>query len=73
MKLFVVPEASARCTVTMLVLGSEAPALSAAIAGSFHFVTVPMKIFATVDGLSFSESRPLTLYDTVIGATTVGK
>ena len=73
MKLLVVPEASARCTTVMSVLGSVTPGLSAAIAASFHFVICPLKILAIVAALSCSELTPLRLYDTVIGAATIGK
>src|SRR5665213_4179358 len=72
-KLFVVPDASARCTIVISVSGNVTPELSAAIDASFHFFTEPVKILASVDGLSCSLSTPLTLYDTVIGAATVGK
>ena len=56
----------------MFVLGSVAFGLSAAIAGSFHFVIVSWKILAIVLAESCSFFTPLRLYDTVIGATTVG-
>src|SRR3954451_17723832 len=71
-KLLVVPEASARCTIVMSVSGNEAPGLSVMIAASFHFLMLPWKMFAIVSALSCSLSTPLRLYDTVIGAATVG-
>jgi hypothetical protein len=46
--------------------------ISATIAGSFHFLICREKIFATVSALSFSSVTPDRLYDTVIGAATVG-
>ena len=52
---------------------ASTPGLSAAIAGSFHFLILPRKILASVVPLSWSLSTPLRLYDTVIGAATVGK
>ena len=48
MKFCVVPESSARCTGVIAVLGSFTPELSAAMAGSFHFLILPLKIFAMV-------------------------
>src|ERR1035437_7962240 len=53
-KIDVVPDPSARCTTWIAVLGSVTPELSAAMAGSFHFLIVPRKIFATVGPSSFS-------------------
>ena len=61
MKLSVVPELSERCTVRILVAGSVAPGLSAAIAGSFQVVTLPAKILAMVGALSCRLVTPLTL------------
>ena len=61
MKLLVVPEPSARCTITIGVDGSVTPGLSFAIAASFHFVIFAWKIWASVLGLSDSLSRPFTL------------
>ena len=52
--------------------GRVAPEFSALIAASSHFVIWPSKIFASVSGESFSFT-PERLYDTVIGAATVGK
>src|ERR687887_179967 len=51
-KLSVVPDDSDRCTVWMVVPGSEAPWLSALIAASSHFLIDPEKILAMVAGLS---------------------
>src|SRR3954452_16271189 len=72
-KLLVVPEASERCTTTIAVEGSVAPALSAAIFGSFHVVIAPLKMPPSVSPDSCSFVTPDRLYDTVMGAATVGK
>ena len=45
-KFWVVPEESERWAMVIGVLGSVTPGLSAAIAGSFHFVILPWKMFA---------------------------
>src|SRR3954467_4653707 len=49
-KLSVVPELSERCTARIGVAGRVTPALSAMMAASFHLVTLPAKIFASVAG-----------------------
>ena len=72
-KLLVVPDPSARCTTVIAVLGSFTPGLSAAIAASFHFVIFRAKILARVLSERRRSFTPLRLYDTVIGAATVGK
>ena len=56
----------------MAVLGSFALGLSVLIAASSQVVIAPEKILAVVSGERFSFT-PSRLYDTVIGATTVGK
>src|SRR5262245_48140715 len=71
-KLLVVPEPSERCATVMFVLGRLTPGLSAAMAGSFHFLMSVEKILASVSGLSWSLLTPGRLYETVIGAATVG-
>jgi hypothetical protein len=71
-KLFVVPEPSERCTTVIGLLGRLAPVLSATMAGSFQVLMSRWKIFASVSALNWSLSTPLRLYDTVIGAATVG-
>src|SRR3954451_11117270 len=71
-KLLVVPDASERCTIVMSVLGNDLPGLSAAMEASFHFFAAPEKILPSVGPESCSPSTS-TLYDTVIGAATVGK
>src|SRR4051794_15991090 len=71
-KLLVVPEPSERCTTTIGVAGRVLPALSATIAASFQVVILPPKILARVTGLSLRSTIPARLYDTVIGAATVG-
>ena len=57
----VVPDLSERCTGLIARSGRVAPELSAAMAGSFHFVMVPAKMPATVFASRFSESTPGTL------------
>jgi len=51
-KFAVVPEPSARWTAVIAFAGSVAFGLSAAIAGSFHSVIWPWKIFASVSAES---------------------
>src|SRR5581483_3403031 len=72
-KFWVVPEESERTAVVIAVLGRLTPGLSAAIAGSFHFVMSPWKIFAMTVGSSFRLLTPDRLYDRVIGPITTGK
>src|ERR1700753_923102 len=60
-KLSVVPDWSLRNTTWMGRSGSAVPALSAVIAGSFHVLMVPLKIFAVVGPSRFSEVTPVTL------------
>ena len=48
------------------------PGLSAAMIGSFHFLTSSWKIAAMLVGESCSLSTLGRLYDIVIGAITVG-
>src|SRR4051812_33879929 len=69
----VVPEPSDRWATTMAVAGSLAPGLSAAIALSFQVLIWREKILAIVSGDSCRLSTPVTWYETVIGAATVGK
>lgn len=69
MKLFVVPESSERCTAVMLASGRVAPALVAAIFGSFHLVILPAKMPATVSASSLRSFTPSTLKMTAIGDT----
>src|SRR4029450_694702 len=61
-KLLVVPEPSERWATVMFLSGSVTPELSAAIAGSFHFLMSVWKILARVSGLSCSLSTPDRLY-----------
>ncbi len=73
-KFAVVPEESERRAMVIAVLGSLTPELSDAIAGSFHFVILPWKMFAMTVGVSCSGLvTPDRLYDTVIGPTITGK
>src|SRR5262245_59138296 len=72
-KFCVVPELSERRAIVIFVDGSFTPGLSAAIAGSFQVVMSPWKILASVGGVNFRGLvTPDTLYDTVMGAVTVG-
>ena len=60
--MYVVPEPSERCTTTMSVAGNETPAFTLAIAGSFHFVTLPRKMSASSGPVNLrSALRPGTL------------
>ena len=72
-KFCVVPELSERCATVIVVLGSFAFGLSALIAASSQVVIWPWKILAIVSAESLRPFTPGRLYDTVIGATTVGK
>ena len=47
-----VPEESERRAMVIAVLGSLTPELSDVIAGSFHFVILPWKMFAMTGGVS---------------------
>src|SRR5260221_8387739 len=69
----VVPDPSERWATAMAVAGSLAPGLSAAIALSFQVLIWAWKILAMVSGESCRLSTPVRLYETVIGAATVGK
>src|SRR4051812_17174581 len=66
-KLFVVPESSERCTGVIFVDGRLAPGLSLLISGSFHEVTLPEKMSATVVGDRLSFVTPLRLKTRAIG------
>src|SRR5579871_5124485 len=72
-KFWVVPDESERWTTTMLVLGRLADGLSALMAGSSQVLICRLKILASVSGDSARLVTPERLYETVIGATTVGK
>ena len=54
--MYVVPDPSERCTTVMSSAGSETPALSFAIAGSFHLVILPRKMSASTGPLNFSSA-----------------
>src|SRR2546421_12180294 len=69
----VVPELSERCATVIAVDGNFTPGLSALIAASSQVLMSPWKIFARVSAESCSFFTPDRLYDTVIGAATVGK
>src|SRR5579859_1951469 len=72
-KFAVVPEESERTARVTGVLGRLTPELSAVIAGSFHLVILPWKMFAMTVGLSLRLLTPGRLYDIVIGPMTTGK
>src|ERR1700747_3223883 len=72
-KFAVVPEESERTARLMGVLGSLTPGLIAAIAGSFHFLILPWKMFAMVCASSFRLLTPDRLYDIVMGPSMTGK
>src|ERR1035438_1237729 len=72
-KLAVVPEESERRAIVIAVLGSVTPGLIALIAGSFHVLIVPWKMFAMASADSFRLLTPDRLYETVIGPITTGK
>ena len=62
MKFFVVPDSSERWQTVMSASGSETPEFCEAIAGSFHFVTLPRKMSAVVAPSSFRPAfTPSTL------------
>ena len=71
-----VPEPSDRTTGTIGVPGRASFGLSAAIAGSFHFVITPVKIFATLspDSRRFvTRLPPMTrLYMNEVPPATIG-
>src|SRR5450631_386641 len=71
-KFSVVPEESERKKTLMAVAGRVMPGLMAAIAGSFHLVITPLKIFAVTAGVRISLLTPLTLYATAMGPVTMG-
>ena len=68
-----VPEESERWAMVIAVLGSLTPGLTAAIAGSFHFVILAWKMSAMTGADSFRLLTPDRLYETVTGAITSGK
>jgi hypothetical protein len=73
-KFWVVPEESERTAMVIELLGSVTPVLSAAIAGSFHFVILPSKMLAMTGADSCSGLlRPDRLYESVIGPMRTGK
>src|SRR6266568_5291821 len=72
-KLAVVPDESERWAMVMAVLGRVTPGLSALIAGSFHALILPAKMPAMVGPDSFRLLTPDRLYETVIGAISMGK
>jgi hypothetical protein len=61
-KFLVVPDSSERWQTVMPLSGRLTPALSLAIAGSFHFLIFPRKMFAIVGPSIFAPfSTPETL------------
>src|ERR1700721_1309626 len=61
-KFCVVPEESERTAIVIGVLGRLTPELIDAMAGSFHLVILPWKMFAMTAGVSFRLLTPGTLY-----------
>src|SRR5579859_4107830 len=72
-KFAVVPEESERTAMVIGVLGRLTPELSAVMAGSFHLVILPWKMFAMTVGESFRLLTPDRLYAIVIGPMMTGK
>src|ERR1700730_5689264 len=73
LKFWLVPEESERTAIVIGVLGRLTPELSDAMAGSFHLVILPWKMFAMTVGLSFRLLTPDRLYAIVIGPMMTGK
>ena len=72
-KFCVVPEESERAAMVIGVLGRLTPELIAVIAGSFHLVILPWKMFAMTVGVSFRLVMPVRLYAIVMGPMMTGK
>src|ERR1700691_4127668 len=72
-KFCVVPEESERTAMVIGVLGRLTPGLSALMAGSFHVLIWPWKIFAIVVGSSLRLLTPDRLYAIVIGPMMTAK
>src|SRR5260370_6333662 len=72
-KFCVVPEESERTAIVIGVLGRLTPELSDAMAGSFHLVILPWKMFAMTVAESFRLLTPDRLYAIVIGPMMTGK
>ena len=72
-KFCVVPEESERTAIVIGVLGRLTPELIDAMAGSFHLVILPSKMFAMTVGVSFRLLTPDRLYAIVIGPMMTGK
>src|ERR1700722_20278856 len=60
-KFCVVPEESERTAIVIGVLGRLTPELIDAMAGSFHLVILPWKMFAMTVGVSFRLLTPVRL------------
>src|SRR4051812_34663579 len=60
-KFSVVPDSSERKNTLIAVLGSVAPGLTLAIAGSFQVLILPRKMLAVTWGVRTSVSTPATL------------
>src|ERR1700727_3277108 len=69
-KLSVVPDWSLRNTTWIGRSGSGVPALSAAIAGAFQFLIVPLKILAAIGPSRFRGMTPLPFQATAIAPST---
>lgn len=65
-------DSSLRLTTVMGTAGSWAPGFSAEMAGSFHTVMAPLKIFAIVGPSIVRSSTPESWYGIVTGWTTSG-
>src|SRR4051812_36354169 len=72
-KFDVVPEPSERCATVIAVLGSLAAGFRSLISCASQVLTCRSKILAMVSASSTSLSTPETLYESVMGAATVGK
>src|SRR3974377_679137 len=72
-KFCVVPEESERTAIVIALLGRLTPELSAVIAGSFHLVILPWKMFARTVASSFMFETPDRLYAIAIGPRKTGK
>src|SRR5580700_1833563 len=72
-KFCVVPEESERTATVIGMLGRLTPGLIDVMAGSFHLVILPSKMFAMTVGVSFRLLTPVRLYAIVIGPMMTGK
>ncbi len=68
-----VPESSERWKAWIALSGSVLPLFRAAIAGSFHFLILLLKILATVGASRVRLSTPARLKPIAIGPPTIGR